>query len=158
MNTTPPTLDHFYGWLSELHDATRENISAATDRKAHGAHLDSFSRTRAALALLGQFKAAHPTSRVAASAASQQSDGPVTMDKDRQMVCLEAVWEIDAIARTLPGLIAHTQDDDHSMTLMVRAMAGRMLQLTGALMSALGDEDETTEHLAYIVTLGGGQG
>lgn len=43
------------------------------------------------------------------SAKATPDDGPV-MDQGRITVCLEAAWEIDALARLLPSLI--TRDDD----------------------------------------------
>ena len=41
---------------------------------------------------------------------------------------------------------------------LVRAMAGRLLRLSYVLMGALGDDAETTESLARIISLDGGQG
>ena len=81
MSATPPTLDDFNEWVLEMHGATFDVMDAATDATFR-AHLDSFTRTNATLSLLAQFKAAHPTSPGAASAAaspdsaaSQQSNG-----------------------------------------------------------------------------------
>ena len=39
-------------------------------------------------------------------------DQSITMSNDRQIVCLEVVWEIDAIARALPSLIP---ESDHTL-------------------------------------------
>ena len=77
----------------------------------------------------------------------------VNLDSSRQLVCMEAIWEIDVLARRLPSLLA---EDDGEF--LVRAMAGRMLRLASVLMSGLGEEDLATEKLESIVHLGGGQG
>lgn len=156
MSTTPPALDDFHDWVLESHGATFDAMEGATGA-TYRAHLDSFTRTNAALNLLVQFKAAHPASPGASSADSELPSSLATMTEQRQMVSLEAVWEIDAIARNLPGL-ADGVEDQTAVRLLVRAMAGRMLRLTGALMSVLNEEDEPTEDLARIVMLHGGQG
>jgi hypothetical protein len=67
MNTTPTTLDEFNNWVLESHGATFDAMDAPTGA-TYRAHLDSFTRTNAALTLLVQFKAAHPTSPSAISA------------------------------------------------------------------------------------------
>lgn len=82
----------------------------------------------------------------------------VQMDDRRQMVCLEAAWEIDAVARILPGLVPIGDEDSHQAHLVVRAMAGRLLRLTHVLMGALSDNVEETERLENVVGLESGQG
>ena len=82
----------------------------------------------------------------------------VKMTEQRRMVCLEATWEIDAIARALPGLVQYDTVDDGHPHLLVRAMAGRLLRLSSVLMAALDDDAEETRELERVVRLDGGQG
>lgn len=81
----------------------------------------------------------------------------VNMDEPRQMLVLETAWEIDALARVLPDLVPNTSDNNGAH-FVVRAMAGRLLRLSHVLMGAAGDDAETTDVLAQVITLDGGQG
>jgi|GEM_PF-2005629 hypothetical protein len=159
--STTPTLDAFTDWVSEIHGATFDAMDT-TEGDAYRAHLASFARTNTALQLLTQFKEAHPTSPSADSGDSEPLSLLVEVNERRRMVCLQATWEIDAIARALPGLVPDGDEEspEHSGAprFLVRAMAGRMLRLTHVLMGALGDFIDTTEDLERIVTLNGGQG
>lgn len=74
-------------------------------------------------------------------------------DKERQAICLEGVWELDKIARTLPDLVTL---EDNQEYFIVRALAGRMLRLTSMLMSAF--DDEPNDALKRIVSFEKGQG
>ena len=67
---------------------------------------------------------------------------------ERNHLCLEAVWELDKIARILPGLVPIDDDQQH---FAVKALAGRMLRLTSALLDGLGDKMAPNEHLRRIV-------
>lgn len=71
----------------------------------------------------------------------------------RLAVCLDAVWELDALAKLLPGVVPKTIEGEY---LVVRAIAGRMLRLTGALMQGLTENAVPTDEIAKIVTLTGG--
>jgi hypothetical protein len=156
-----PTLDAFTDWVSAMHGATFDAMDT-TEGKTYRAHLDSFARTNTALNLLTQFKEAHPTSASEGSGDSEPLSLLVEVNEQRRMVCLQATWEIDAIARALPGLVPDGDEEspEHSGAprFLVRAMAGRVLRLTHVLMGALGDFVDTTEDLERIVTLNGGQG
>jgi len=77
-----------------------------------------------------------------------------TWDIDRLNLCLEGVWELDKIARTLPELIGIDEDQEH---FIVRALAGRMLRLTSMLMSAM-SENEPNEKLTRFIHFEKGQG
>jgi hypothetical protein len=80
----------------------------------------------------------------------------VNLPHDRMMVCLEAAWEIDALARLLPEVVPRDEDGAH---LVARGIAGRMLRLTSALMSGLGEQTVKTDALDGIVYVrGAGQG
>ena len=72
----------------------------------------------------------------------------------RLRMCLQAVWEIDALARALPTLVPGS-DDDSSQHLVVRGVAARILRLSSYLMSGLDDENVSTEDIARVVTLDG---
>ena len=76
------------------------------------------------------------------------------VDSLRLRMCLQAVWEIDALARALPTLVPGS-DDDSSQHLVARGVAARMLRLSSCLMSGLDDEGVSTEEIAQIVTLEG---
>lgn len=88
------------------------------------------------------------------SKAATNGEG-VTLSEPRMMACLEAAWELDALARVLPGLVPR---DDQGMHLAVRGVAGRLLRLAHVLMSGLGDDAEPTEKLERIISFDGGQG
>ncbi len=70
----------------------------------------------------------------------------------RLAVCLDAVWELDALAKLLPGVVPHTIEGEY---LVVRAIAGRMLRLTKCLMEGLTENAVSTDEIARIVTLEG---
>lgn len=81
------------------------------------------------------------------------------LDNARKMACLEAAYELDVIARMLPGLAANNSDEIFASYYKTRCIAGRMLRLTSALMAGLGDDLETTATIADMVYLSGpGQG
>ena len=81
----------------------------------------------------------------------------VKMDDPRQMLCLEAAWEIEALSRVLPVLVPNDAENNGAH-FVVRALAGRLLRLSHVLMGALGDNAETTDELARVITLDGGLG
>ena len=81
----------------------------------------------------------------------------VKMDEPRQMLCLEVAWEIDALARVLPELVPNIAENNGAH-FVIRALSGRLLRLSNVLMGAAGDPAETTDELAQIITLNGGQG
>ena len=67
---------------------------------------------------------------------------------ERKHLCLEATWELDKIARMLPGLVPLDDDQQH---FAVKALAGRILRLTSALMDGLGDDTRTNEDMRRII-------
>ena len=88
------------------------------------------------------------------------SDKSLTIGKDRSArlsaervgVCLQAVWEIDALAKTLPRLIPNT-DETEGLHLTVRGIAARILQLNNAVLAGLGDDLAELGRLQKTVTL-----
>lgn len=81
----------------------------------------------------------------------------VEMDEQRQQLCLDVAWEIDALARVLPELVPNT-NENNGAHFVIRALSGRLLRLAHVLMGAAGDPGETTDELAQVITLNGGQG
>ncbi|MFY9138641.1 hypothetical protein [Zwartia sp.] len=74
----------------------------------------------------------------------------------RLSVCLDAVYELDTLARLLPvQMNCNNEDDFHNARLVVRSLAGRMLRLTSVLLSGLGDEHYSTDELEKIIHLTG---
>ena len=70
----------------------------------------------------------------------------VTLSKARHMVCLEAAWELEALAYVLPDLVPNV-DEAHGAYHAVRGIAGRLVTLSNVLMAALGDDVVKTSEL-----------
>lgn len=83
--------------------------------------------------------------------------GQVILSYDRVLVCLEAAWELDALARVLPGLVPNVEEA-HGAYHAVRGIAGRFLRLSSVLMSGLDDEGAPTSGLERVIHLQEGQG
>lgn len=79
------------------------------------------------------------------------ADESVTLSAARSLICLQATWEIDALARALPDLVPHTDGID--ARLVVRGIAARILQLNEAVMGGINDEIETVSRLYNAVNL-----
>ncbi len=81
---------------------------------------------------------------------TENKDGTVTLSKARQMVCLEASWELEALAFTLSGLVPN-RDECSVSHFAVRGIAGRLLQLSEVLSSGLCDTVAKTNDLVRTV-------
>jgi hypothetical protein len=66
--------------------------------------------------------------------------------KERDELAMEVAWELDKIARSLPDFIPTDEDQTH---FLIRAISGRMLQLTKALMCVFGGESATSEENSF---------
>ena len=90
-------------------------------------------------------------------AAGSEFGNGVVLDDARHSVCLDAVYEIDALTRLLSDqVINRVLDEDNTDTrLVVRGIAGRLLRLTSVLMSGIGDPEEPTERLEEMTYLTG---
>lgn len=88
---------------------------------------------------------------------TKAADPELTLSHARKMVCLEAAWEIDALARALPGQVPNIAECAEA-GLVVRGIAGRLLRLAFVLMSGLDEDDEPTGTLEKVITFDGGQG
>lgn len=73
-------------------------------------------------------------------------------DEARRTVCLEAAYEIEALAEVLPGLVSSGGSDN--MHRIVRGISARLLSLSGVIMSGIGDESESTKKLQRRVSGG----
>jgi hypothetical protein len=73
----------------------------------------------------------------------------------------EAAWELDALARALPGLVPRRADNDgaHELT---RGICGRFLRLSSVIQSVLDndpkDQDDMDRLRGMITLQGDGQG
>lgn len=72
------------------------------------------------------------------------------ISRPRQMVALEATWEIDRLCALLRTCV---QPNDRMEEYVVRALSARIEELGRIIMDALGDRAETTRELAYRLRL-----
>lgn len=84
--------------------------------------------------------------------ANHTEDTGVTLSEKRERICLEVAWELDALARLLPGLVPNIEEA-HGAHHAVRGIAGRFLRLAEALMGAVQAPAYLDEHLEQIVSL-----
>lgn len=73
--------------------------------------------------------------------------GTTLMDKPRRLVCLDAAWEIDALARLLPTLVK-CEGGGPAEFLQVRGISARLQFLSSLLLEACCDQSKTTEELS----------
>jgi selenocysteine lyase/cysteine desulfurase len=76
-----------------------------------------------------------------------------TLSKSRHAVCLEAVWEIEAMTVVLPGLVGVDASGNSMSHFVVRAVAARLNQLANALLAGLDDPAVTVRELHKTVLL-----
>ena len=81
---------------------------------------------------------------------TEHADGSVTLSASRLHVCLEAAWELEALAQVLPGLVPCTADSGPAH-FAVRGIADRIRRLSCAAMSALSDDLHPLEDLQRTV-------
>lgn len=63
-------------------------------------------------------------------------DTPITLSHTRRRACLEAAWEIEALASLLPKI---DLTEEPAAALQLRGLAARLAQLAGVVMSGLDD-------------------
>lgn len=78
-------------------------------------------------------------------------NGSVTLSKARHDVCMEAVWELEALAYVLPQITSNSDPAALNSGFVVRGIAGRYVTLASVLLAALFDDAETTIELARRV-------
>jgi|JI10StandDraft_1071094.scaffolds.fasta_scaffold276694_2 hypothetical protein len=71
----------------------------------------------------------------------------VTLSKARRDICMDAAYELDAIAAMLPSAVEKSDEVAMASHLRVRCMAARVQALAIVLMSGLLDEAVTTQEL-----------
>lgn len=81
----------------------------------------------------------------------------VNLTNERQMLCMEVAWEIDALARKLPDLVPLVADDGGAHFL-VRAIAGRLLRLTSVLMEVGSEKGAISNDSMHVFNFEEGQG
>ncbi len=70
-------------------------------------------------------------------------DGGAILSEERRMVCLEATWELEALANALPILVpVHLP-----CHFVVRGIADRIRRLSSVVMDGLSDEADPLEDL-----------
>ena len=82
-------------------------------------------------------------------------DQAVSLSQARHAICLQAVWELDALCRALPDLVP--MKDHTSPYFVVRGICARLLSLSGSLLTALDDEtvSDAELHLRVLLEKGG---
>ena len=70
-------------------------------------------------------------------------------DAERRAVCLDATYEIEALAVLLPGLVTREVSGEY---LVIRGIAARLVHLSGVVMSGLNDDAAETTDLQYSVS------
>lgn len=77
-------------------------------------------------------------------------DAPITLSPTRRRACLEAAWEIEALALLLPKIELTEQP---VAALQLRGVAARLAQLAGVVMSGLDDATVGEGDLQRLVNL-----
>ena len=77
-------------------------------------------------------------------------DGSATLSSGRLTVCLEAAWELEALASILPGLVPSTAESGPAH-FAVRGIADRIRRLSCAAMSGLNDDLHPLSDLQLVV-------
>lgn len=80
-------------------------------------------------------------------------NGDVTLSKTRHHVCLEAAWELEAMAYLLPTVTSNGDTEATQSGFVVRGIASRLVSLANALMAGLHDDAVTVEELQRDVLL-----
>lgn len=89
-----------------------------------------------------------------ADSAIVDSFSPAMLDTSPRLnLCMDAVYELDAIARALPEVLSG--DDEFQSRLVARGMTARILRLTMCLMDGLSESKVSTEDIAKVVLLQG---
>lgn len=78
-------------------------------------------------------------------------NGAVTLSKARHDVCMEAVWELEALAYVLPTVASNGDPDALKSGFVVRGIASRYVTLANVLIAALYDDAEEVSDLERSV-------
>lgn len=77
---------------------------------------------------------------------TEHQDGSATLSPDRLSACLEACYELEALASILPGVVPNVSQADGAH-LAVRGIAHRIRRLSRVVMGGLSDDVETVKTL-----------
>ena len=77
---------------------------------------------------------------------TQHPDGSTTLSRRRLSICMDATYELEALANILPGLVPDIIEAEGAHY-AVRGIADRIRRLSIVLMSGLDDEAETVKNL-----------
>lgn len=80
----------------------------------------------------------------------EHADQSVQLSRDRFMLCMQAVWELDGITKGMHSFISKLNDDSPE-AFMLRALNYRANALSSALMTGLSDSVATLADLANQV-------
>lgn len=80
---------------------------------------------------------------------TEHKDGSITLSKDRAHVCLESAWELEALGFLLRKL--GPDGDPVTTALQTRALAIRIVDLAGVVMSAVHDTASQTGDMRKTV-------
>lgn len=92
-----------------------------------------------------EFNSGTPVPSSTPSLVRHPDQGCICLSDARHRACLEAAWEIEALARLLPRVLGQGADTD--MALQMRGLGARLAALAGVVMSGLDDEVATDRSL-----------
>ncbi len=92
-----------------------------------------------------EFNSGTPVPSPTPSLVRHPDQGCICLSDARHRACLEAAWEIEALARLLPRVLGLGADTD--MALQMRGLGARLASLAGVVMSGLDDEVATDRSL-----------
>lgn len=75
------------------------------------------------------------------------ADGSATLSKERLLVCMDASWELDALATLLPTVTIDDTPASTNVGYKVRCIASRIRELAIVISSGLDDDMEKTSNL-----------
>ena len=74
-------------------------------------------------------------------------DGGAVLSEERRLVCLEAAWELEAMANVLPSLVPIYLP----CHFVLRGLSDRIRRLSDVVVSGLSDEEDPLEKLERMV-------
>jgi hypothetical protein len=78
---------------------------------------------------------------------TEHKDESVTLSAERQLVCLESAWELEALACLLPSVSTNGTPEETRIVYQVRLIASRIKELSEILTAGLSDSISTTDDL-----------
>lgn len=81
---------------------------------------------------------------------TKHAQGGVTLSQERLDICLESVYELEALAQILPGLVPNAAESGPAHY-AVRALADRIRRLSCTVLSSLDDDLHPLGDLEHTV-------